>query len=395
MRRSASPRVLLVTPTPEQAALAELLAAEGWDIHVVVEQRDESFAEMTGALPARALHAPRSSGGRPSSLDTALAVARGAMSQPRAIRREARSASRRVRASRSWALALSPKLLHFSSLSVTDAWKGVSAALRAVVVASISGEEAIARGYEEGAWPANVNAVHLESEEIAAQLDGTLPPATRMAVIPPSPDPELFGCSHSPDAELVHSRPGRTGRKDPLRVLSVGPLSWTQGYEHALAAIRLLLDRGLRCEYRILGKGPFRDAVSFARHELGLEPAVRLLEPASRAQLRRQLRWADVFLDASVAPTSPKPLLDAGACGLPLITTAPLEEQHGAIPILRRDPGSACDALHALLDSQSLRERLAFCGRRHARAALDSRAQAALIAQLYRSLSSEQYAARA
>ena len=33
----------------------------------------------------------------------------------------------------------------------------------------------------------------------------------------------------------------------PLRLISSGPLTWEQGFEHSVHAVRLLLDMGVEC----------------------------------------------------------------------------------------------------------------------------------------------------
>src|SRR5918995_11540 len=87
-----------------------------------------------------------------------------------------------------------------------------------------------------------------------------------------------------PDRVVVH-RTGIDLRRWPyrerepkggghLRLVTVGRLVEKKGIEYVLRAVRILVDRGLDIEYRILGDGPRRDRVAALVAELGLEQRV-------------------------------------------------------------------------------------------------------------------------
>jgi glycosyltransferase involved in cell wall biosynthesis len=148
-----------------------------------------------------------------------------------------------------------------------------------------------------------------------------------------------------------------------LRVLSAGPLVWEQGFEHSIQAIRLLLDEGVPCEYRIIGDvdGDHAPAVAFARHQLGLYDHVHLLPEDGLGQLPRELRSADVFVDPAVADTiSSAPLGTAQAHGVPFVATArhaPVVDDAG-IQVPRRDARAIAAALSRLAADPDMRERM-------------------------------------
>jgi glycosyltransferase involved in cell wall biosynthesis len=166
-----------------------------------------------------------------------------------------------------------------------------------------------------------------------------------------------------------------------FRILSGGPLTWAGGYEYALRAVRLLLDRGVRSEYRIVGGGPFLDAIEFARHQLGLEREVQLDGGGC----------AEVFLDAAIAPVSPKPVLDALASGLAVVSTKPLGP---ALVVPKRDPEAIAGALGRLATDERLRRRLGEEGRRFA-SAFDLERQVRSYVELYTAAASVTSAASA
>jgi len=150
----------------------------------------------------------------------------------------------------------------------------------------------------------------------------------------------------------------------PLRVLSAGPLTWEQGLEHAVHAVRLLLDQGIDCEYRILGDGYHLIAVAYARRQLGLDEHVLLIRSEEEGVLADHLREADVILDPAVADgVSPAPIVAAQTLGVPFVATKRdgLDPDAG-IAVPRRDPGAIAGALAILARDPGLRVRMGEAG---------------------------------
>ena len=173
-----------------------------------------------------------------------------------------------------------------------------------------------------------------------------------------------------PPVEIPDSEHRLERRDGPLRVLSAGPLEWEQGFEHSIHAVRLLLDMGTECEYRIVGGGDHVQAVAFARHQLGLAEHVHLLSPDGNGKLSEELRSADVFVDPAVTDTtSPTWLAAAQTLGMPFVATvrsAALSEEAGII-VPRRDPRAIATALARLGGDPALRDRMGRAGRLSAR----------------------------
>ena len=152
-----------------------------------------------------------------------------------------------------------------------------------------------------------------------------------------------------------------TDHRGVLRVLSAGPLIWEQGYEHSVHAVRLLLDAGHECTYRIVGEGDHLSAVAFARHQLELHDRVEILAPEGGERLARELSAADVFVDPSVTDTTPASSLRAALChGLPAVVTerSGREVDGSGIEVPRRDPRAIAGALSRLAVEPDLRAQM-------------------------------------
>jgi glycosyltransferase involved in cell wall biosynthesis len=164
---------------------------------------------------------------------------------------------------------------------------------------------------------------------------------------------------------------GATGPSSPngrLRLLSAGPITWEQGFEHSVHAVRLLLDAGVDVEYRILGRGEHLIAVSFARHDLGLADRVPLVDPEEGLDLGRELGHADVFVDPAVSDTtSGLPVWSAQGAGIPYVSTPRAELGPDAgIVVERRNARALADAIARLARDRDLCERMGRAGRGHA-----------------------------
>jgi glycosyltransferase involved in cell wall biosynthesis len=172
---------------------------------------------------------------------------------------------------------------------------------------------------------------------------------------------------HVPSTDLEAEAEG-VARAGSLRILSAGALVWEQGFEHSVHAVRLLLDAGVPCEYRILGEaGDHVEAVAFARHQLGLADHVHLITPNGSDRLGEELRAADVFVDPAVTDTtSPTALAVAQSGGLPFVATARRDglPADAGFAVPRRDPRAIADALARLAADPDLRVRMGRAGRR-------------------------------
>ncbi len=129
------------------------------------------------------------------------------------------------------------------------------------------------------------------------------------AIIPPAVDIGFF----SPI-------PGKT-ENTVTQILSVGRLTWKKGYEFAILAMAYLRDKNMPFTYHIAGAGPHRQAIEYIIHENGLQDYVQVHENKSREEIRNMLRSADIFLHPSVSEGFSNAVIEAQACGLPVVCT--------------------------------------------------------------------------
>ena len=187
-------------------------------------------------------------------------------------------------------------------------------------------------------------------------------------LIPPAVDLTIYPEPRSHQDEALGTP------KYPLRILSVGRLEWKKGYEHALQAIRILQERGVSCEYRIVGGGEYRDPLHFARYQMGLEEAVTFCGSMDHPGVLEKLSRADVFLHPSLSEGFCNAVLEAQAMGVPVVCT-----DAGGLPenvidgltgfvVPRRDPAAMADKLSLLAGNPDLRRKMGAAGRQRVEA---------------------------
>lgn len=155
----------------------------------------------------------------------------------------------------------------------------------------------------------------------------------------------------------------------PFTVVSTGSLIWRKGYEYALLAMRRLKDAGIPLRYQVIGQGPEEQRLRYTIHDLGLEPQVELLGRQPPEVVRAKLQQADAFLLSSLSEGIANAILEAMACGIPVVTTdcgglreAVSDGVEGFVVPLRQ-PEAMAQALHKLWQDPALRRRMGERGR--------------------------------
>jgi len=152
-------------------------------------------------------------------------------------------------------------------------------------------------------------AIHCVSKAIAREVQQYAQCLNKTTVIFPAVDPDFF------------CLPSEPKQSNFFEVITIGSLIWRKGYEYALSAIHKLVARGGPVRFHILGDGPERQRLLYTIHDLGLENEVQLHGRVSLEQVRELLQQADVFLLSSLSEGISNAVLEAMACGLPVVTT--------------------------------------------------------------------------
>jgi glycosyltransferase involved in cell wall biosynthesis len=110
--------------------------------------------------------------------------------------------------------------------------------------------------------------------------------------------------------------------EQPFSFLFVGALVEGKGVQHLLPAVRLLQGQARAdFEIRIAGAGPYRRALEQMAANLGVLPRCRFLGALDRPAVREEMRRCDGFVLPSLAETFGVVLVEAMACGKPVLAT--------------------------------------------------------------------------
>lgn len=152
------------------------------------------------------------------------------------------------------------------------------------------------------------------SEDLAGHLRAVAPRA-RIRVLPNTVDTAVF----HPAATVSE---GAGAGPHPPRLLTVGSLAEKKGQRYAVEALALL-DAGpfAGATLDIVGGGPLHGALTEQARALGLGDRVRLRGELPKEEVAAAMRASDVFVLPSTDETFGCVLIEAMACGLPVVAT--------------------------------------------------------------------------
>ncbi|HYR45909.1 MAG TPA: glycosyltransferase family 4 protein [Thermoanaerobaculia bacterium] len=133
--------------------------------------------------------------------------------------------------------------------------------------------------------------------------------ATHLSVIPCGIDTDRF-------------RPARGPRPEPPRILCVARLVAVKNHELLLRACALLRSRGRTFRCVLVGDGALRGQLEALRAELDLNDIVEMAGAATEIEVLGHWRRASIGALTSVSEGMPIALMEAAACGVPVVATA-------------------------------------------------------------------------
>jgi glycosyltransferase involved in cell wall biosynthesis len=113
----------------------------------------------------------------------------------------------------------------------------------------------------------------------------------------------------------------------PIRILSVGSLLPKKGHLYLISACHILKQQGINFYCTVIGSGYEESALRQQIQTLGLQEQVELQGARPNYEIKQAYQQHDIFVLPSVITSLgdrdgiPVVLMEAGACGLPLIST--------------------------------------------------------------------------
>jgi len=213
-----------------------------------------------------------------------------------------------------------------------------------------------------------VDACHFLGNDLweRAQRRGC-PPEMPHVLITPAVDLSSF-------PQPKQSRPGKLGTPEqPLQILSVGRLAWKKGYEFSLMAIKKLIDEGYECNFKIIGDGPYKPALKFACHQMGIDESVEFLGSLPHEGVIDWLNWPDIFLHGAVSEGFCNAVLEAQTMGVPVVCTDAdglpenVKNNLTGFIVPRRNPAAMAEKIALLAVDSILRKKMGNAGQKRVR----------------------------
>jgi colanic acid/amylovoran biosynthesis glycosyltransferase len=161
----------------------------------------------------------------------------------------------------------------------------------------------------------------------------------------------------------------------PLRILCVARFEEVKGHTYLVEACRILRQRGIPFECRLIGEGDLLHAIELQIDAAGLDQAIQRLGPRSYQEVIDEIAQSDVLV-LPTAPTAdgdregmPTVLQEAMACGLPVVSCRVdgiaelVDDERTGILVPPKNSTALADALQRLHDDPALCHRMGRAGR--------------------------------
>ena len=207
----------------------------------------------------------------------------------------------------------------------------------------------------------NADVVHAISQKLA-QNAGRFR-AKRVVVIPNGVDGSTF---KSMDKKKLREQYGFS--IDAKIVVSVARLVPVKGLDYLIKAVSLLLQTDNKINLLIIGDGSQRAELEELISELKLDNRVRLMGTIPHEQIAGFLNLADVFVLPSLSEGLGIAIIEAMACGIPVIGTNVdgipdiIKDNDNGVLVPPGDAEALAGAIDKLLQDEELRGKLAVRG---------------------------------
>ncbi len=148
-------------------------------------------------------------------------------------------------------------------------------------------------------------------------------------------------------------------RRRKKQLIAVGSLKWQKGYEYLLQSVKEFFSEHPEYKLVIIGEGPLRKQLQNLADNLGIGDKLDFLKRLTHQQVAVVLNESSIFVMSSVSEGFPKALVEAIACGTPVVATdvgSCREIVNGVGFIVKpRDSRELKEALTRLIENEGLR----------------------------------------
>ena len=181
-------------------------------------------------------------------------------------------------------------------------------------------------------------------------------------------DPKKISVIHNGIDTTLFTPRASEKNADKKQILWVGRFVTGKGVEYLIEAFLLVLKKSPGTHLVLVGVGPEKTAIEKRIRKLHLHSSVIFIDYLDNEELPGVYRNSDVFVLPSLMEGVPRTILEAMACGVPVVTTN-LPHLVGIIDgaglvVPPKEPTLLADAILTILEDSSLAEKMGQQGRR-------------------------------
>ena len=179
-------------------------------------------------------------------------------------------------------------------------------------------------------------------------------------------------------------------RAEVKKLLYTGRLAVEKGVPVLFASLRALLSRGYELELTLVGDGSDREELQELARQLGICHRVVFVGYAGHDRVRDYLQQSDVFILPSFAEGVPVSLMEAMACGVPVLSTYVggipelIESEKTGLLVPPADSTALCQAIVRYCDDIGLRQRVSRSARQAVVSGFNLDTEVGKLAELFR-----------
>ncbi len=171
--------------------------------------------------------------------------------------------------------------------------------------------------------------------------------------------------------DLNFFRPAENKPRDAkIKLLTVGRLSVTKRVEMLIDAVRILRDAGFNAHLSIVGGGALQNRLKFLVADAKLDDHIEITGRIDQENMPQIYQQSNIFVSATLQEGMSNAMLEAMACGLPIVTTPceGIEELIADNGIVVGQPSSQAiaDAVKSIIENEQLYNKM--CTQARARA---------------------------
>ena len=107
----------------------------------------------------------------------------------------------------------------------------------------------------------------------------------------------------------------------PIRILTVSRLHWKKGIEYAIDALKIVNQKGLEFEYRIIESGDYYEPIVYAINSSGIAEKIKMVGEKNHFDIVNEMKWADIYIQPSIQEGFCNAVIEAQAMKLLVIVT--------------------------------------------------------------------------